>query len=481
MKVSLVRDYEKEHYVKSLNKIKDFIRGGDTYQINYTYENFLKTDASDFNLYRYLRKKQKTSYCAFIKNKYHRIASFSPELFFKTSNREITVKPMKGTASRGYTVDEDKDRIKKLQTGEKDRAENLMIVDLLRNDLGRICRAGTVEVEKLFEVETHTTVHQMTSTIKGELNYDVGFSEIIKNIFPCGSVTGAPKIRSMEIIRELETECRGIYCGAIGYCSPEGNMEFSVPIRTLVKNYGIDQWNYRVGSGIVWDSNIESEWQECSDKTAFLTNESPEDFYLVETIKIENKIALYLEDHLERILQSASYFNINCDKDNIVAAINIAIEGVEDNEIILRLLINQNGSETLQFFPFNKSATFQVILSENLLNSKNLFLYHKTTNRKWYDSAMERIKNGDFYDMIFMNENREITEGARSNIFIEINGDLFTPPISSGLLPGILRKNLIEGKKCVETILDIEDLLNADAIYCGNSVRGLVKVELLRD
>ncbi len=479
-KVALLKNYKKKNYLESLNKIKDYIKAGETYQINFTYDNTLKTEMSEFDVYRYLRKKQQTSYCAFIKNNYHHIASFSPELFFETENGDITVRPMKGTAPRGYNTYEDKKKIDALKTGEKDKAENLMIVDLLRNDLGRICEAGSVKVEELFHVETHSTVHQMTSTISGNLNKAVGFKGIIENIFPCGSVTGAPKIRSMEIIKELESGERDVYCGAIGFCSPDNKMVFNVPIRTLKKSKSDINWVYRVGSGVVWDSDIQKEWQECIDKTAFLTNDVPEHFSLIETIKVENKTLIYGDDHFERMEESAGYFNIPFKKELCFEAINKAIPKNSDSECILRILLHQNGVFECQILPYNKLNSLDVQVSDNNVNSKNVFLYHKTTLRNWYDTAMDRVKKHEIYDEIFINEKGELTEGARSNIFIELDGILYTPNVSAGLLGGILRKNMLAKGECFEKILTLKDLENSNAIYCGNSVRGLVRVNLTR-
>lgn len=474
------KKYHKNSYVKSINRIKDYIKAGDTYQINFTYDNSLICKVNNFELYKYLRRNQKTSYCAFIKNDYHCIASFSPELFFKVETNSITVKPMKGTAPRGVSFIEDEERKLNLQNGEKDRAENLMIVDLLRNDLGRICKGGTVKVEKLFEVETHPTVHQMTSTISGELSNHITFGKIIRSIFPCGSVTGAPKIRAMEIIHELEEGQRGVYCGAIGLCTPRGKMEFNVPIRTLVKKKASEEWNYRVGSGIVWDSDIEGEWQECDDKTAFLTENPLNRFDIVETIKVEDKKLLFFDEHLKRMELSALYFGFLWNKSFVIDSIKKSVEAIDDNEFIIRVLLKNRGEIECQILPFYDSMNFKVGISKEPVNSKNVFLYHKTTNRAWYKDAMERIKKGELYDIIYKNERGEITEGARSNLFVEIDKKLYTPKISSGLLPGILREDYLNSKKCFEKDLFINDLENADAIYCGNSVRGLVKVELIK-
>lgn len=476
--VSLEEKCSYSDYKRSLSKIREYIKAGDTYQINYTYDNVFKSKNVPFEIYCELRKKQKTPYCAFIKNSYHTISSFSPELFFKVDKNNITVKPMKGTASRGFSNEEDQKKVEALKNGEKDRAENLMIVDLLRNDLGRICKAGTVKTEKLFEVETHPTVHQMTSTITGNLQNTVGFSDIIKNIFPCGSVTGAPKIRSMEIIHNLETGKRGVYCGAIGFCLPNGDMKFNVPIRTLVKENQAENWNYRVGSGIVWDSEIDKEWLECRAKTAFLTEETNVEFDLVETIRVEKGKLIYYKDHLERIKMSAKYFHAMFNETKVQDTIDEFKSDLHEDNFILRLLLKKDGSLNCELLPLNDVFVTNVRISDLRLNSNNTYLYHKTTYRPWYKAAMDEIKSGKVFDVLFLNEKDEVAEGARSNVFIEKDGFLYTPSLSSGLLPGILRKDLLESGKCQEKVITMKDLKSADVIFCGNSVRGLVRVEL---
>lgn len=478
-------DPELSHQIKEsvfkekIAKIKEAIKKGETYQVNFTYDVELRSGLTPFSLYQQLREGQKTPYCAFIKNEFGYIASFSPELFFNKRREKISVKPMKGTIHRGLSAEEDQALKHFLENDIKNHAENLMIVDLLRNDLGRICEGGTVIAEKLFEVETHSTIHQMTSTINGILKPQIKFSDLIKSIFPCGSVTGAPKIRTMEIIRELEVGQRGVYCGAIGYTSPKGKATFNVPIRTLQKYKNDTIWRYRVGSGIVWDSDAEGEWNECAQKCIFLQYEIP-NFELVETILFKKRF-LYAEDHILRMRSSAEYFSYPFSRQTMKDLMKeIFLKLNSDKEYRVRILLDKKGGlrweKSLISLPDKASNTLRLSLKP--VNEKNPFLFHKTTHRPWYKEAMSDIARGRCFDVAFCNSKGELTEGSISNLFVENNNILYTPPVACGLLPGVLRANLLRRGKCKERVLNVEDLLSADGIFCGNSVRGLVKVKV---
>ncbi len=470
---------KKSAFQKKIEEIKKAIAKGDTYQVNFTYNVDLKTELTPFALYKHLRKNQGTPYCAFLQNEFGYVASFSPELFFEKNRRKVYTKPMKGTAKRGHSSEEDQSIIRYLKNDIKNRAENLMIVDLLRNDLGRICITGSVKTEKLFEVETHRTIHQMTSTISGRLKPEIAFSDLIRSIFPCGSVTGAPKIKTMEIIHRLETGNRGVYCGALGYISPKEKAMFSVPIRTLQKNKNDKNWRYRVGSGIVWDSTAEEEWKECAEKCRFLEYRMPQ-FEILESLLFKKKF-LYSADHISRMRASAEYFDFPFSKQELENLFKqIAVKLNNDKPYKVRVLLDIKGN-----LRWEKSAikpddfTSDIILfSQKKVDDSNPFLFHKTTYRPWFDEAMKKIAEGLCYDVVFCNSKGEITECARSNIFIKKDGILYSPPISCGLLPGVLRKNLILNKGCIEKILYPGDVYSADTVYCGNSVRGLVKVKL---
>ena len=458
-----------EEYSNAINQIKEEISNGNTYEVNYTYDFEIDYDGDDFELFQYLLKKQKTPYNFYCKNEYDTVLSFSPELFFTLKNNHIVTKPMKGTIKRGANEQEDKKLKEFLQNDEKNRAENVMIVDLLRNDLGRIAKTGSVKVSKLFEIETHKTLHQMTSQIEADLRDDIKLYDIFRAIFPCGSITGAPKVSTMHIIDRVEKGNRGIYCGAIGLITPE-EMIFSVPIRILQRrNFPStsgrggrgEGFTYRVGGAIVWDSDIQDEWEETLTKTRFLN----ENFQIIETIKVENGKLLFENKHLERMKKSAEYFKINFTYPEIKP----------EKDGILRVLLSKDGTITTEYKALILHKTNKITISPIKINSQNEFMYHKTTYRPWFYDSYQKIAKGEVYDEIFFNEKEELTEGARSNIVLQINGKLYTPPVSCGLLNGIYKQQL---NNVTEKILYKSDLENAEKIFCINSVRGMVEVHL---
>lgn len=457
---------EYNEYDKIISKIKDQIEKGRTYQVNYTFDYEVKTSLSQYELFLFLSKTQNTRYCAYIENEFESILSFSPELFFEIKGNKIRTKPMKGTISPGQTNGMDNKII--LKNDEKNRAENLMIVDLLRNDLGKICQIGSVKVPKLFNIESYQTLYQMTSTVTGELKPNIALIDIFEALFPCGSVTGAPKIETMKIIENLELGTRDIYCGAIGCFSPD-KIQFSVPIRILQKNKNEKVWKYRVGGGIVWDSQSKTEWDECILKTSFLTKENPADFRIIETMLCKDGEILYEKDHIARIKKASEYFNFKFDT-------NINFQ--KDSDCIIRLLLDKEGAIETEYNVPNKILSNKIQISESKIHSNNLFLKYKTTYRPWYDKVLKEIQQYKLFDIIFLNEKGEVCEGSRSNIFVEIDGKLYTPPLECGLLNGIFRQKMIEQDKCYEKILKIDDLLSAKSIFCGNSVRKLIKVNI---
>lgn len=427
----------KDEYFKSIDYIKEQILNGITYEVNYTYPSRVRTNANDLELYEYLLQKQKTPYNAFIKNEYETILSFSPELFFKQKGNKILTKPMKGTAPRQKGMKEF------LYNDIKNRAENIMIVDLLRNDLGRIAKTGTVKVDKLFEIEEHPTVYQMTSEISAEV--DCNLYEIFQAIYPCGSITGAPKLSTMKIIKEVEPYSREVYCGAIGYIHGEEAV-FSVPIRILQgDNKG--SYTYFAGGAIVWNSTPEDEWEETLTKTKFLETE----FCLIETGTSN------WDAHLKRMKKSAEKlkFKWNNEIENLIIP----------DEKVLRVELYRNGTFDVQIKPLFLSRGNKIRIS-GTVNSSNPFLYHKT-------SVRENLPQGVF-DEIRVNERGEITEGIFTNVGILKSGKYYTPPVSCGLLAGIFREQL----GWEEKILYPKDIETADKIFCFNSVRGLVEVEL---
>ncbi|GFH40127.1 aminodeoxychorismate synthase component I [Pseudolactococcus insecticola] len=448
-------------YSSAFDAIKAEQRGGNTYEVNYSYDYAVDYEEGDeLALYEQLLMRQKTSYTAFIQNGYETMLSFSPELFFEISDRHITTRPMKGTVKRGKSLEEDAQLIDFLKTDEKNRAENVMIVDLMRNDLGRIAETGTVKVTKLFDVETHPTVHQMTSQIEADLKENTSLFDICQALFPNGSVTGAPKLSTMAIIDKLERGSRDIYCGAIGFLSPEQTI-FSVPIRILQRKKGQKSFKYRVGGAIVWDSEVKDEWLETQNKTAFLEN----DLQIIETFKLENGKALMKNEHLARLKKSAEYYGFAYHPERVEAAITKP----EKSSEIMRLALNHDGTFELTYRAAKSFST--VTISEHIVDSQADFLYHKTSKRPYFKAGQ---------DELFFNEKGELTEMSRANIVLDLAGELVTPPVTSGLLQGLYREKLLASGKITERILYREDLLKADKIYCCNSIQGLQEVILLQ-
>jgi para-aminobenzoate synthetase/4-amino-4-deoxychorismate lyase len=456
-------------YERAIRKIKTCIAKGETYQINYTsgYDFHFIGDVAGF--YERLKQSQKVSYSAIIRFDGHVVISLSPELFFRVDARgNIIVKPMKGTSPLSASS-------RWLSHDEKNKSENVMIVDLLRNDLGRICLPGSVKVKKLFEVEKYETLLQMTSTVTGKLRPQIKMYDMVKSLFPCGSVTGAPKIRSMKIISDLEQGPRNIYTGAIGYFAPDGRAVFNVAIRTidLCRQSG-NQYEARmgVGGGIVYDSRPKDEFEECGLKGAFLRETMPE-FALIETMLLENGMIKYLGRHLQRLKKSARYFSIACPVDQIKTALE-AYAAKQSGRIRLRLLLKPDGDFLIRHQPASSgpASSLLVAVSRHKTDSTDPFLYHKTTQRKLYDEEFKKYSARGYFDVVFQNEKNEITEGAISNIFIQSKGKWYTPPLSCGLLNGIARQVMIRKLHAREKILYLKDLKSAGRIVLTNSVRG---------
>jgi para-aminobenzoate synthetase/4-amino-4-deoxychorismate lyase len=462
-------------YEKAIRKIKICIARGETYQINYTsrYDFHFIGDIAGF--YEQLKQSQKVSYSALIHFDDNTVISLSPELFFRVDARgNIMVKPMKGTSPLSTSS-------RWLSHDTKNQSENVMIVDLLRNDLGRICLPGSVRVKKLFEVEKYETLLQMTSTVTGRLRPQIKILDMVKSLFPCGSVTGAPKIRSMKIISDLEREPRNIYTGAIGYFAPDGQVVFNVAIRTIdLRRQSGHKYQARmgVGGGIVYDSRPKDEFEECRLKGQFLTGTMPE-FALIETMLLTDGKIKYLSRHLRRLKESARYFSIACPVDKIKAALNSDAAKLS-GRIRLRLLLKPDGDISIQHQPavsLSASSLF-IAVSERKTNSGDPFLYHKTTHRKLYDEEFKRYSARGYFDVVFQNEKDEITEGAISNIFILLKGKWYTPPLSCGLLNGIARQVMTRKLHAVEKILYLKDLKSAEQVVLTNSVRGANIVNL---
>lgn len=477
-KISAVNfNMEEDEYRNRIEQIKKYIHSGDTYQINFTWNIHFSFEGSPLAFYDDLRRKQSVSYSALIKSGDTCILSFSPELFFRRKGDKIITRPMKGTMKRGRTLAEDEENIKLLKNSEKNRAENLMIVDLLRNDVGRLSEAGSVDVSRLFEIEKYETLFQMTSTVEGTLKPGTTYNQIFKNIFPCGSVTGAPKIRSMEIINELEKDCRGVYTGAVGYISPHKEAVFNVAIRTPVINGNTGRIG--IGSGIIWDSEPGEEYKECTLKTKFLTESSTE-FKLIETILFSNNCYRLLGYHLQRIKESAQYFDFKFDAENFISVLEQnAGQLINGKKYKVRILLDKKGKFYVENNIIDIKKNRVVAFSGIEMDSGNKFLFHKTTRRDIYDKMYKKGCENGYADLIFTNEKGEVTEGCINNIFIRRNGRLVTPPVTCGLLNGVMRQYIIEKSgSVIQDVITPEELQKSGDIYLCNSVSGMKKVTL---
>jgi para-aminobenzoate synthetase / 4-amino-4-deoxychorismate lyase len=456
-------DISKAEYFRKFEQIKEQIKAGNTYQVNLTTRLQWKNKTDAATLFAHLMAVQPVEFGAMINIDGLQILSASPELFFRRHGNKIIARPMKGTAPRGFSIDEQRVNADWLASDEKNRSENVMIVDLLRNDLRRICQVNTVNVDELCAVETFPTVLQMVSTISGQLLPCVTYSDIFRALFPCGSITGAPKVRTMQIIRQLEDHPRGVYTGSIGFIAPDEAV-FSVAIRTLVLQNGVGMMG--IGGGIVWDSDPMEEYNECRLKGAFL-NQSSAPFQIIETMLWDQEY-VFLSEHLSRLASSAEYFEFPCDLINIKSRLPKQF----DSPRRVRLLLSRDGSVDVTTSSITPNSTVTARFSQIRTNAADLFLRHKTTRRKLYDSEYNHAQSTGHDDALFMNAEGFITEGAIHNIFIVRDGQWYTPPVSDGLLPGVLRSSL----KACERQITLGDLRLADEIYLGNSVRGLRKV-----
>ena len=471
---------KRNRFYNDIKKIKRFIAEGDTYQVNYTIKSEFNFSGSYASFFTNLLFNQSANYSAFINNEKDYIISLSPELFFRVSNNKIITKPMKGTLNRSKEIKSDSLRAYDLKSSEKNRAENVMIVDLLRNDLGKFCKYDSVKVNELFEIETYESLRQMVSTVNGKLNGITRLTDIIKNIFPCGSVTGAPKIRTMEIIKELEADSRGIYTGAIGMIGKKESV-FNVAIRTIKIEKETGKGEMGLGSGIVWDSEPAKEYTETLLKSEFVTT-ALKPFELIETMLLENGEIFLFEDHIKRLRSSAEFFLFSMNEKKLIKSLFKKIkEKYSDGKYKVRITLNKWGKVKYDFTYKTLIPDFvKIIISEKTINSENKFQYFKTTNRKLYNSELANYNRAGYFEVLFFNEKEELAEGTTTNIFIKKNNIWLTPPVTSGLLPGIYRNHFLSNQKdAKETIITINDLLNADEVILTNSVRGEVKVDSL--
>lgn len=462
---------DRSAYDAMLARIACLIAAGDVYQVNATFAATVATRGHPLALYRRLRRAQRAPHGALIHTGRDWILSLSPELLFDLTDRTLTTRPMKGTAPRGATLAADEAEAAALATDPKNRAENLMIVDLLRNDLARVAEPGSVAVPALFEIERYPTVLQMTSTVTATARADVDAIDVLDALFPCGSVTGAPKHRAMQIIADVEAAPRGAYCGSIGSIGADGDAVFNVAIRTLALQPGVARLG--LGGGIVADSTASSEWQEALAKARFLAR-APRPADLIETMRFEpgNGI-LHRQLHLSRLAQSAAFLGHRFDPGAVNSALDRAIAGLEAPARV-RLLVAQGGAASIATGPLPAPpAVVAVALVPLPVPISDWRLRHKTSDRAFYDDA--RRASGGF-EVVFVRPDGRVTEGSFTNVFVERDGRLLTPPLTDGLLPGVLREALIADGRAVEAPLTTADL--SPGFLIGNALRGLLPARL---
>ncbi|MBT2583269.1 aminodeoxychorismate synthase component I [Planococcus sp. ISL-109] len=463
-------------YKEGIQKIRQAIEEGNTYQVNYTERLTAGFTGDAKSFYQQLARNQQADYGAFLNIGRYQILSASPELFFRIDGSRIRTKPMKGTAPRGRTSNEDAAILDVLLESEKERAENLMIVDLLRNDMSRLAKSGTVKVSKLFEAEKYPTVHQLTSTVEAELPAELSVFDWFGALFPCGSITGAPKVSTMRYIAELEQTPREVYCGAIGFITPEKNAVFNVPIRTVVIDSETDTARYGVGGGITWDSTSDGEYQELLTKARVLTEKRPE-FSLLESLKLEAGNYPLLSVHLERLKDSASYFRFPLDEEQVTHILNSLAEQYPHGTFKVRMTVARSGKVEAQATPVKPiEQPVHCALAITPVDSKDAFLYHKTTNRSVYEQHQKRASS--VFSVLLWNEREELTEFTIGNLVAEKDGRFYTPPVSSGLLAGTYRQQLLDEGRIETKVLKKDELHAFDALWFINGVRGWLKVEL---
>jgi para-aminobenzoate synthetase/4-amino-4-deoxychorismate lyase len=462
---------DEAEYREAVDRIRSHIAAGDTYQVNFTFPLYGRFQGDALALFRQLCAAQGGDCAAYLDFGRFIILSVSPELFFTLNGPEIVTRPMKGTRPRAPRFAEDLERAVDLRTSDKERAENVMIVDLLRNDLGRIAETGSVAVSRLFDVEKYPTVWQMTSTVTARSSEPL--SGIFAALFPSGSVTGAPKIETMKIIHALERTPRGVYCGAIGWCGPGRRAHFNVAIRTITLDTNTHEAVYPVGSGVTWDSSARLEYAECLDKAAVLHRAGPS-FDLLESLRYENGFFL-LEEHLDRIEESARYFDYSFDRTVVHQRLLEYARGLGPGVFKVRLLAAVSGPLQIEHAALAPLKSIRLGLAPEPVPPDDIFLYHKTTCRRIYEEA--RATRPDCGDVLLKNTRGELTESTLANLVLNIDGRLLTPPVTSGLLAGCFRRRLLETGEIAEACLTVDDLIRARAIHLINSVRKWIPVD----
>ena len=465
----------RERYDDAIERIRDRIAAGDTYQVNHTLRLRSTVEGDERGLYRDLCHAQRGAHAAYLNAGRYRILSASPELFFRLDGNRITTRPMKGTAPRGRWLAEDEEIRERLTASVKDRAENAMIVDLLRNDLGRISRTGSVEWTKVFEPERFETVWQLTSTVSSELEAGTGLADAFRALFPSGSITGAPKVRTMQIIAELEDSPRGVYCGAVGFLAPSTagppSASFNVAIRTVVVDTETHIAEYGVGGGITYDSSAAGEFDETVAKARVLIARRPP-FELLESMRRDpGEPIRRLEQHVERLRHSAAYFGFAFEETNVRAA--MASAGANsDRPVKIRLRLARGGTIEVSSTPLDRGAPepVRLALDDVPVDPNDIFLFHKTTRRRLYEDARTRHPDAD--DTLLVNTRAQITETSAENVAAKLGGRWWTPTLDEGLLPGTERAALLLDGTIAERVIEVEEAKEAEALAVFNSVRG---------
>jgi len=466
-----ISSISEDKYKRDIATIKNYIKNGDTYQVNHTLRLRNKFSGSPLSLFKKLSHAQASLYSAFIDTGDFTICSASPELFFEFADNKVVSRPMKGTVKRGYSAEHDRQQSDWLHNSPKNRAENIMIVDMIRNDMGRFAETGSVHAEKLFSIERYPTVFQMTSSVSARTDKSV--IDIIRHMFPCASITGAPKVRTMEIINELENDPRGIYTGSIGYISPDSKAQFNVAIRTVVIDNQSGNAEYGAGGGIVADSNSQDEYDECKLKAEILTYSEPS-FELLETIIwVPDQGFLFLENHIARIKKSAGYFNFAFNEADVIDRLNDAMAG-KCARMRVRLTSDRNGHITVTYAGLSSIMGHTVGIVKEKIDCQSEYVYNKTTNRIVYDNAIKQCAGFD--DVILINRDGMVTESCIANVVIRKDGLLLTPALECGLLCGVFRSVLLNKGIIKEAAIHEDDLQSALEIYLVNSVRGFMRL-----
>ena len=462
-----------EEYKAAIEHIHHHIRQGDTYQVNYTVQLQQNLTADPFAIYNRLVVEQNAHYNAFIQHDDVSIISISPELFFKKDGDKLTTRPMKGTTNRGLTTETDLAQARWLAQDQTNRSENMMIVDLLRNDMNRISKIGSEDVKSLCQVEQYSTVWQMTSTIETQLLPNSRLSDVFQALFPCGSITGAPKIATMEIIKKVEKQPRGVYCGAIGILVPQGPSIFNVAIRTLQMEG--TKAIYGVGGGITWDSNWEAEYEETKQKAAVLYRQNPK-FDLISTGRIHQGKLLFLEEHIKRLQESSRYFDYPFNAEKAHNQATALCQSLDlDTDYRLKMSLKKDGELKFEHSQLtNLSDDFcQARLVEQRHPLDSPYTFFKTSYRPHLSIEL--------HEQIYYNHEGQLLETSIGNIVLKIEDQLYTPPVHLGLLNGIYRQSLIAENKLKEKVLTVKDLKQAQAIYGCNAVRGLYELKVEED